>query len=46
MNQQPTIEQVWTNIYNQLDLVYKKKIEDAKLKFKREKDEERLSKKN
>jgi hypothetical protein len=38
---------VWTNIHNQLELSHRIKIEQAKLKFKLEKEyEEGLNKKN
>jgi len=41
-----SFNQVWENIHNQLELTYRIKIEQAKLKFKLEKEnEERLNKK-
>lgn len=41
-----SFNQVWENIYNQLELTHRIKIEQAKLKFKLEKEyEERLNKK-
>jgi hypothetical protein len=42
-----TFNQVWSNIQSQLELSHRIKIEQAKLKFKIEKEyEERLNKKN
>lgn len=41
-----SFNQVWENIHNQLELTHRIKIEQAKLKFKLEKEyEERLNKK-
>lgn len=41
-----SFNQVWENIHNQLELTHQIKIEQAKLKFKLEKEnEERLNKK-
>ena len=42
-----TFNQVWSNIQSQLELSHRIKIEQAKLKFKLEKEyEERFNKKN
>jgi hypothetical protein len=46
MNNQPTFTQVWENIHNQLQLAHKNKIETAKRKFAKEKEDGKHYKRN
>ena len=46
MNHQEQFNNFWTNIYLQLDLAHKNKIESAKNRFAKEKENEKYNKRN
>jgi hypothetical protein len=46
MNQQKEFNSVWENIYFQLELAHKNKIESAKNRFAKEKENEKYNKRN